>query len=95
MAQSTDSQKEEDPIIRILKELSNKITYQPTLKRKKREGMCLLSGDEKSSQEDNYIRIETDSELDEINLENLKENKNLIEIKDDPILEKEMIKIKA
>ena len=35
------------------------------LKRNKREGMCMLSGDDKSSQELNLIRIETDLELEE------------------------------
>ena len=63
------------------------------LKRNKREGMCQLQEDEKSSQESNIIRINTDSELDNYNFDESKNCKNIIELEDDEELENSMLEI--
>ena len=49
-------------------QLRKKKFPRPTLKRSSRQGMCLLSGDKTSSQEQstNIIEIKTDNELDNI-----------------------------
>ena len=55
-----------------------------TLKRNPRQGMCLLSGDEKSSDEQsNVVEIYTDNELDHIPIEILSNsNQNLVSLDD-------------
>ena len=66
----------------------------PTLKRNKREGMCMCSGDEKSSQELNIIRIESDMDFEDIPKEILKtKQKNLIEFENDEILEESLLSL--
>ena len=68
----------------------------PTLKRAKREGMCMCSGDEKSSQELNIIRIDTDNDFDAIPEQDLKgnKNKNIVEFEDDFEFEQSLLAIK-
>lgn len=67
-----------------------------TLKRNPREGMCLLSDDEKSSNEDeNIVAIVTDDELENIPIEILSNSTlNLISLDDGEYeLEKSMMEI--
>ena len=68
----------------------------PTLKRNPREGMCLLSGDEKPAQEEmNLIEIESDKELDNVPIEILSTSStNLVSLDDDDNeLESSMLEI--
>ena len=67
-----------------------------TLKRNPREGMCLLSGDEKSSNEEkNLVDIQTDSNFESIPLDILSTTRpNLISLDDgEEELEKSMVEI--
>lgn len=86
------SKASQDTAYELLKENGKKVFPKPTLKRNPREGMCLLSGDEKSSQEDNLVRIETDSEL-ENEMKKMNESNNLVELKDDEELENSMLEL--
>lgn len=67
-------------------------------KRNKRQGMCLLTDDEKSSQEGNLIHLDSDSDFEKVVLDekfdykSYHDPKNLIFITDDKELEKFMFK---
>ena len=69
----------------------------PTLKRSKRQGMCMCSGDEKSSQELNIVRIDTDSDFDNLPENTLKGKAscNLVEFEDDIEFEKALLTIET
>ena len=67
----------------------------PTLKRNKREGMCMLSGDEKSSQEMNIIRIDSDIDFNEIPIKEFspKSPRNLVEFEEDNEFEESLMSV--
>ena len=96
MEYSSTSSSESDST--LFEKLNNGHTRQrkfkkATLKRNPREGMCLLSGDEKpTKEEENIVLIEKDDDLDNIPLDILS-GSNLISLDDgDEELEKSMLK---
>lgn len=94
---SSSSSESDTPLLeKMLSGIPKKKKFPPpTLKRSKRQGMCMCSGDEKSSQECNVIKIESDSDFADIPEEILKQKdqKNLIDFEDDSAFENLLLTI--
>ena len=96
---SSSSSESDTPLLeKMLSGIPKKKKFPPpTLKRPKRQGMCMCSGDDKSSQESNIVKIESDSDFADIPEEILKQkvHKNLIDFEDDSAFENLLLTIEV
>lgn len=96
---STSSSESDTPLFEKLESgiKKEKKFPRPTLKRSKRQGMCMCSGDEKSSQELNIVHIDSEIDFDDIPDDVLKgkEQKNIIEFEEDSAFEKLLLTIET